>query len=237
MAPVTRRSARKIAEAKAQDESILSMADDVANKVEEVENLLEKEPASSPRWKRKSTENNDDNNESDHEGGAPLNQALTSPKRQRLAVRTREDESTPTGGRKTHLEVEIPVAATSSVPRSDPVPDSQDAEEVEAEVEPEIEPTSASKQLEEDAIHRLASLEPEQTPIAKPKPKAKHITFGDDADVDQFVTAAATAPTKPQDDEKEDSDDDDEAPEAVSTQAVAKKMQEAAQVASEAADK
>ncbi|KAI1758975.1 hypothetical protein GGR53DRAFT_515308 [Hypoxylon sp. FL1150] len=240
MAPVTRRS-RRIAEAKGQDESIISTTSDAVNTAPPKE---ESAPAaSSPRGKRKSIEHatNDEN-----DGGSPnLDSPLTSPKRQRLAVRTREDESTPTGGRKTHLEVEIPVTAISTVPRSDPVPDSQDEDEEGSAVgKPEVEPTSASKQLEEDAIHRLASqsLEPEQTPMAKPKSipeaKGKHITFGDDDDVNQFVTTAAAVPAKSQEDADDDEgSDDDEAPEAVSTQAVAKKMQEAAHAASEAADK
>ncbi|KAI1781427.1 hypothetical protein F4818DRAFT_37725 [Hypoxylon cercidicola] len=231
MAPVTRRSAR-IAQETTGDESVLSSS----NAANADEAPLVNELAS-PLGKRKSTE---DNNEADDEASSLLDPAPASPKRQRLAVRTREDESTATG-RKTYLEVEIPVSTTS---RASPVPDSQDVGEA---VGPELEPSSASKQLEEEATQRLASLEPEQTSMTKPKPqpKGKHITFGDDDDVDKFVAAAATADAsttadKTQEDVKdndEGSDDDDEAPEAVSTQAVAKEMQKAAQFASEAADK
>ncbi|KAI0181083.1 hypothetical protein GGR52DRAFT_18021 [Hypoxylon sp. FL1284] len=242
MAPVTRRSLR-ISQQTTNDEPDPSSS----NAATTDEATLVKKPASS-RGKRKSTEN-DDRDESEQEGGgAPLDdEPSASPKRQRLTVRTREDEST-AAGRKTHIEVEIPVgqnstmATTAPMPRSDLVPDSQE----EDEDGPEPEPLSASRQLEEGATHRLASqsLEPEQTPAnkPKPKPKGKHITFDDEEDVNNFVadaaaaTVAATATKKAEDSDGDDEDDDD-APEAVSTQAVAKEMQRAAQSATEAAEK
>lgn len=237
MTPVTRRSAR-IAEDTLEGESAPPSSDAVNTS----EAPLAKDPVS-PREKRKSTENSIINGSDHEDGDASLDPTPTSPKRQRLAVRTREDESTATG-RRTHLEVEIPISLAPAASRADSVvPDPQDGQET---VGPELEPASASKQLEEEASQRLASLEPEQTPMAKPQPKGKHITFGDDEDVNKFVLAAAKvdadvpAENEAQvnaNDDKEDSDDDDEAPEAVSTQAVAKEMHRVAQVASEAAEK
>lgn len=222
MAPLTRRQAQ----------GVEKTIDDVKTS----EDVPVEEPASS-RGKRKSTEHE---NDSDDEGGVPLNsEELSSPKRQRLtglAVRTREDESTETG-RKTNIEVEIPTSSMHTIPRRSPVPDSEDDGEG-IDSDPEVEPLSASKQLEEEASQKLASqsVEPEHTPM--PKPKGKHITFGDDDDVENFVAAAAAAiEAEDPKDEEEGSDDDDDAPEAVSTQAVAKKMQEAAQAAEEAAEK
>ncbi|XXG96741.1 hypothetical protein Hte_003032 [Hypoxylon texense] len=236
MAPVTRRSAR-IAQETAQGEPIPPSSDAVdTSKVPLVE-----EP-SSPHEKRKSTENVGDH-ESDHEeGGAALHPIPISPKRQRLAVRTREDESTATG-RRTHLEVEIPVSVTPAASSTEPaVPDESQGVR-EAVGGPELEPASASMQLEEEATQRLASqsVEPERTPMAKPQPqpqrKAKHITFGDDEDVNKFITAAASVEINKAAEIEAQESSDDEAPEAVSTQAVAKEMQNAAQVASEAAEK
>ncbi|KAI1213432.1 uncharacterized protein F4807DRAFT_411034 [Annulohypoxylon truncatum] len=196
---------------------------------------VQEEPVSS-RGKRKSV-GDDVDSEHDDEGSASLISEAASPKRQRLAVRTREDESTATG-RKTYLEVEIPVAGRS---QSRAVPDSQDSNEVALESGPDAEPSSASRQLEEEASQKLASQksEPESTPMRKPK--GKHVVFGDDDDVENFVAGAAAQADKKGENEdtrkeEEDSDDDD-APEAVSTQAAAKEVQKAAQAASEAAEK
>ncbi|KAI1373428.1 hypothetical protein F4677DRAFT_429577 [Hypoxylon crocopeplum] len=215
MAPVTRGHA-KITEEAGEEESILSSSNAV---------------------KRKSTGNDHD---SDDNGAAPLEPA--SPKRQRLAVRTREDEST-SNGRKTQLVVEIPVSTEPKRPRTDPVPDSQDMEGA-LESGPEAEPSSASKQLEEEATQRLSS-QPIDQPSPAPKPKGKHLVFEDDNDVENFVAAAAVEADnnvnkeveEVEEEEKGSGDDDDDAPEAVSTQAVAKEMQEAAHAASEAAEK
>ncbi|KAI1454987.1 hypothetical protein F4805DRAFT_295464 [Annulohypoxylon moriforme] len=198
------------------------------------ESSIQEEPVS-PSGKRKSM-GDDVNRDHDDESSAVLIRDSASPKRQRLAVRTREDESTATG-RKTYVEVEIPL---DSKPRSSAVPDSQDLSEGALESGPDTEPSSASKQLEEEASQKLASqsLEPESTPMSKPK--AKHVVFGDDDDIENFVaSAAAQGDTKVNEgttNEEEDSDDDD-APEAVSTQAAAKEVQKATQAASEAAEK
>ncbi|KAI2613287.1 hypothetical protein GGR54DRAFT_616054 [Hypoxylon sp. NC1633] len=193
------------------------------------------EPAS-PNAKRKST---GDANES-----SSLISEAASPKRQRLAVRTREDEST-RYGHKTHIEVEIPTSPRPKRPRTSPVPDSQDADG-ELDSEPDAEPSSASRQLEEEASQRL-SQQPAEEPTPAPKAKGKHLVFGDDDDVDKFVAAAATGAdnatkagggdAQPGNEEEGSDGDDDAAPEAVSTQAVAKQMQKAAQAAEEAAEK
>lgn len=163
------------------------------------------------------------------------------PKRQRLAVRTREDESTG-HGRKTHIEVEISNTSTSKpqTSRRSSVRNLQDIEGVS-----EFEPMSASKQLEDEADHRLSSqpaIPEATTPMPKPVAKGKHLVFGDDADVEKFVAAAATIEPKKNINDKGDeadsnSDDDDDAPEAVSTQAAAKQVLQATQAATEAADK
>ncbi|KAI1100387.1 hypothetical protein F4804DRAFT_319092 [Jackrogersella minutella] len=198
----------------------------------------------SPRGKRKSIGDENDSEDDDNEGGAPIIPEISSPKRQRLVMRTREDESTATG-QKTLLEVEIPMPVSSTPkptkPRSSSIPDSQDGAEVTLESDPDAEPSSASKQLEEEASQQLASQsnEPDST-TPMPKPKGKHLVFGDDNDVENFVAAAATRVSKKvevADEEEGSDDDDDDAPEAVSTQAAAKKVQMAAQVASEAAEK
>ncbi|KAI0834830.1 hypothetical protein F5Y06DRAFT_277995 [Hypoxylon sp. FL0890] len=232
MAPLTRRRA-KASENNVETKAVPATSDAVKTAGEPVQ----EEPVSSS-GKRKST---GDANDSDEDGGAPLNQEEISPKRQRLAVRTRGDQSTG-NGRKTHLEVEIPSNSKPKRPRSSAVPDSQDIDGA-LESEPDAEPSSASKQLEEEASQRLVSQSVEPDPSPMPKPKSKHIVFGDDDDVENFVASAAAAAEsdkkvgdKEAKDEEEGSDDDD-APEAVSTQAVAKEMHKAALAASEAAEK
>ncbi|KAI1384448.1 uncharacterized protein F4822DRAFT_432995 [Hypoxylon trugodes] len=209
MSPTTRRSAKEATEAKNTNEDA-------------------PEEVISSRGKRKSTGNDDNEN-------TTINPQNTPPKRQRLAVRTREDESTGSG-RKTHLEVEIPISSNSKPKRSQKsaVSDSQGVEE---DSDPEAEPSSASKQLEDEASQQLASqsVEPDATPA--PKPKGKHVVFGDDDDVEKFVAAAAKTKTGDKEGEDQEDSDDDDAPEAVSTQTAAKQIQKAAQAASEAADK
>ncbi|KAI1413618.1 hypothetical protein F5Y13DRAFT_160740 [Hypoxylon sp. FL1857] len=231
MAPLTR-GRTKAAEKAAESQTAPATSDAVKTN----DAPIQEEPVSSS-GKRKST---GDANDSDNDGGAPVDQEETSPKRQRLAVRTRDDQSTG-NGRKTYLEVEIPSSSKPKRPRSSAVPDSQDIDGA-LESGPEAEPSSASKQLEEEASQRLASQSVEPDPTPMPKPKSKHIVFGDDNDVEKFVASAAAAEAdkkaKVEDakDEEEGSDDDD-APEAVSTQVVAKEMKEAALAASEAAEK
>ncbi|OTA85094.1 hypothetical protein M434DRAFT_36240 [Hypoxylon sp. CO27-5] len=235
MAPRTR-SSTKTSEKIAESDVIPGTSD----AVETTNTPVQDEPVS-PSGKRKSAGDVDNSNDDD---GAPSDQEATSPKRQRLAVRTRDDQSTEKG-RKTYLEVEIPSSATPKWPRSSAVPDSQDVDGL-SESDPEAEPSSASKQLEEEASQKLASqsVEPDRSPV--PKPKSKHIVFGDDDDVEKFVAAAAATESnkktengdaKDEEEGSGDDDDDDDAPEAVSTQAVAKEMQKAALAASEAAEK
>ncbi|KAI0138539.1 hypothetical protein F4776DRAFT_618843 [Hypoxylon sp. NC0597] len=228
MAPLTRSSA-KASEKIAKSEVIPATPD----AVETTSASAQEEPVS-PSGKRKST---GDANHSEDDGGAPLDPEATSPKRQRLAVRTRDDQSTD-NGRKTYLEVQIPSSSTPKWPRSSAVPDSQDVDGI-SESDPEAEPSSASKQLEEEASQKLASQSVESDPSPMPKPKSKHIVFDDDDDVEKFVAAAAAtdANTKAENEDDEEGSDDDDAPEAVSTQAVAKEMQKAALAASEAAEK
>ncbi|KAI2471667.1 hypothetical protein F4781DRAFT_386274 [Annulohypoxylon bovei var. microspora] len=220
MAPLTRSRA-----------SLQNTSEEEVTKTNEIS--VQEEPGSS-REKQRSV-GDDVDGDNDEEGSAPLVLEATSPKRQGLAVRTREDESTATG-RKTYLEVEMPVP---SRPQSSAVPDSQDSNGGALESDPDAEPSSASKQLEEEASQKLAPqpLEPESTPM--PKPKGKHVVFGDDDDLEKFVAAATARGDKKAENEdaKEEESDDDDAPEAVSTQAIAKEVQKAAQTASEAAEK
>ncbi|KAI1505410.1 hypothetical protein F5X99DRAFT_367871 [Biscogniauxia marginata] len=185
------------------------------------------------RGKRKSTRDGEE--EKDVQDAAQSTE-LETPKRQKMAVRTRE-EKTASGGRKKQIEVQIPSSSTKRV-RSSPVPDSEDEEE-ESEDEIEIEPISASKQLEEEAGQQLASQAHDPDPTAQPKPKSKHVVFGDDDDVEKFVVAGAETDKeiKETHDEADSDDDDDEAPEAVSTQAAAKDRIKSAQAATEAAAK
>ncbi|OTA60780.1 hypothetical protein K449DRAFT_466078 [Hypoxylon sp. EC38] len=233
MAPRTRSSV-KASEKKTEGDTVPATSNAV-----ETTNASVQEELVSPSGKRKSTEDANDSNDDD---GAPSDQEATIPKRQRLAVRTRDDQSTEKG-RKTYLEVEIPSSATPKWPRSSAVPDSQDVDGL-SDSDPEAEPSSASKQLEEEASQKLASqsVEPDLSPV--PKPKSKHVVFGDDDDVEKFVAAAAateankkTENGNAKDEEEGSDEDDDDAPEAVSTQAIAKEMQKAALAASEAAEK
>ncbi|KAI0901800.1 hypothetical protein F4806DRAFT_444614 [Annulohypoxylon nitens] len=185
------------------------------------------------RGKRKSA-GDDIDRDHDTEGEAPQTSESESPKRQKLAVRTREDESTATG-RKTYLEVEIPVESKS---QQSTILDSQDSKEAAIELGPDAEPSSASKQLEEEASQRLASQSIEPEAMSMPKPKGKHVVFGDDDDIETFVASAAAQADKKADAAREEEDsDDDDAPEAVSTQTAAKEVQKAKQAASEAAEK
>ncbi|KAI0883440.1 uncharacterized protein GGS22DRAFT_190098 [Annulohypoxylon maeteangense] len=199
------------------------------------ETPVQEKPVSS-RGKRKSIGDDIDSDRDDGDS-APLIPESGSPKRQRLAVRTREEETTPTG-RKTYIEVEIPV---SNKPESVAIPDSQDSNEGVVESGPDAELSSASKQLEEEASQNLASQSLEPEPTSSSKPKGKHVVFGDDDDIEKFVASAAAQEDKKaenEDDKNEvEESDDDDAPEAVSTQAAAKEVQMAAQAASEAAEK
>ncbi|ORY69586.1 uncharacterized protein BCR38DRAFT_88495 [Pseudomassariella vexata] len=177
----------------------------------------------------------------------------TTSKNQKLAVRTRDDD----GHKRLEIEVQLPSRRTTRS-RSESVADSQDGETLGAgEVAGAPTPVSASKQLEEEASQRLSQdlaasqsepgseVEPQKkptpSPAAAPAQKSKHVVFGDDDDVDNFVAAAAEAPKAPtkaeSEDEGSDSDNDDEAPEAVSTQAAAKETLKSAQAFAEAAEK
>ncbi|KAI0122623.1 hypothetical protein F4814DRAFT_409374 [Daldinia grandis] len=196
-------------------------------------------PTESSRAKRKSTGNNHNNIE--NKGAASPTQEVGDSKQKKLSVRTREDESTGTG-RKTRLEVEIPTSPKPRKSRTSAVPDSQDKDERSWGSDSAL-LSSVSKQLEEEAIQRLASSQsqvqdPDQTPA--PKTKGKHLVFDDDDDVENFVAAAAEVGKKVETndtkDEEEESDDDD-APEAVSTQAAAKEVEKSTQAALDAAEK
>ncbi|KAL7627164.1 hypothetical protein AAE478_003940 [Parahypoxylon ruwenzoriense] len=175
-----------------------------------------------------------------------LNSEPEIPKRQRLTLRTKEDgDEGTTSKRQTHIEVHLP--STNTVTPKGPrtatsVPDSQGPEGGASESELEFEPYSASKQLEEEASQKLAS-QSAGPPEPTPKPKSKHVVFGDGDEVDNFVAVAAASEAEKkhggtEDEDDSDSDDsDDDAPEAVSTQDVAKKMRKEAQVASETAER
>ncbi|KAI0597715.1 hypothetical protein F4775DRAFT_559346 [Biscogniauxia sp. FL1348] len=174
-------------------------------------------------------------------GGATPNAKLKTPKRQRLTVRTTE-ERTASGGRRKQIKAEIPSSATKSV-RSGPIADSQE-DEGDSSDEVEIEPTSASKQLMEEASQQLASRAQDPDPTPRSKPKSKHVVFGDDDDVEKFVAEGAEIEKDLKETSEEaegshddDDDDDDDAPEAVSTQAAAKERLKSAKAAAEAAEK
>ena len=137
----------------------------------------------------------------------------------------------------------------SKRPRSNSVPDSEE----EGDITPP-EPQSASRQLEEEATRHLASQSSGSSLPSnaaafsgdqKGSDNRKHVVFGDDDDVGQYV-AAAKAKTavsadhnRKVDEEVDDDndDDDDEAPEAVSTKAAAKETLKSAKAVADAAEK
>ncbi|KAH6661313.1 hypothetical protein BKA67DRAFT_81618 [Truncatella angustata] len=153
----------------------------------------------------------------------------TTPKRQRLAVRVRDEDGTTTTKIKRTTRAEPSSALKSKRSREALIADS--AEESE-DAEPT--PGAVTKQLEEDARQQL------NHELDAAAPKSKRIVFGDDDDVEKYVAAAAKEAKKAQPtavQEPEDSDDDDEAPEAVTTSAAAKESKKAAQAATDAAEK
>ncbi|KAI0480122.1 hypothetical protein GGR56DRAFT_624629 [Xylariaceae sp. FL0804] len=167
---------------------------------------------------------------------------------QKLAVRTREKKNAG-GGRKKTLEKTLEVQIPSSAAPRDPSGAVADSQEESEEKDPEgvsevVEPQSASRQLEQDASYTLAS-QPTKLEVelpAKPKAQARHVVFGDDEDVDKFVSAAAArtegeAQQRQEREGTESDSDDDDAPEAVSTQAAAKVQLESAKAANEALEK
>lgn len=167
--------------------------------------------------------------------------------RKNLAMRTRDENEIETGngdgdGDRARNEAQLLSAKSKKKrPRSSSVADSQDDD---ADAAPEPEPRSASKQLEEEASQRLASLsaEPELGPSPHQKPeegkegKSKHVVFGDDDDVDKYVAAAAET-SKRAAPEAEEEEDSDEAPEAVSTKVAAKTTLESARALADATEK
>ncbi|KAH9903680.1 hypothetical protein F4778DRAFT_735109 [Xylariomycetidae sp. FL2044] len=236
MPPMTRRKAKAVQEATGEDPSASQVSDAV-----EISHTSIEVPIPAIHSKRKSST-------ASRVGGmeheSHPSEAAT-PKRQRLAVRTRK-EKLPKGGKKTEIEVQIP---SSAVQRSqfDSIPDSQsEAGDSESDAP---EPTSATKQLQEEASQNLTpqSAEPKPAPQPEPtpKPKSTHVVFGEDDDVDNYAAAVAEQDQvskqeedngKNEDGENE-SDSDDEAPEAVSTTTAAKESMRTAKVAAEAANK
>ncbi|KAI1334166.1 hypothetical protein F5Y15DRAFT_298583 [Xylariaceae sp. FL0016] len=230
MAPLTRRRAKAA-------ETSFAESVDTPETSQIIENEVSTEKPVAKRNKRSSSSSND------KDGGSVEEESteITTPKRKRLAVRTREEENA-SGGRKMSRVIEVQIPTSSAArSRADAVADSQ-AEDDESDgpqaTGTQSEPQSASKQLEEEASQKLASQSVEPEPTPQPKARSSHVVFGDDSDVDKFVTAATAAETakEPQaESEEEDGDSDDEAPEAVSTQVAAKKGLEAAQAAVKAA--
>ncbi|KAI5928424.1 hypothetical protein F4810DRAFT_643547 [Camillea tinctor] len=170
---------------------------------------------------------------------ATPNSKFKTPKRQKLTLQTTE-EKTPSGGRRKQIKAEIPSSATKRM-RSSPVADSQDEQE-DSSNEIEYEPTSASRQLMEEASQQFASRELDPDPTPRPKPKSKHVVFGNDDDVEKFVAEGAEVEKDIKElieeaGNDEEEEDDDDAPEAVSTQAAAKESLKSAQAAAEAAEK
>ncbi|CAJ2505984.1 Uu.00g001140.m01.CDS01 [Anthostomella pinea] len=220
MAPITRRRAK----AKETEAASPTMSDTPTSTEITVEVPI------LPRGKRKSLTSNVEDAQN---VAVPQSD---SPKRQKLAVRTREDEITKSGW-STHIEVQIP-SSSAPRPRSSAVADSQEEDdedddeseekEEHQEGEPEavkptnaskqlegrpeaVEPTSASQQLasqqlEKEASQQLARQSVEPEPTPQPKPMSKHVVFGDDDDVEKFVAAAATETKKDAEETKEESD-------------------------------
>ncbi|RYO92211.1 hypothetical protein DL764_008163 [Monosporascus ibericus] len=180
----------------------------------------------------------------ENEDDATQNSSLSTPARKKLSVRTREetddgdghDPATAAGVRIVQVQTEVR-DRTPKRSRSDPVADSQDDDAV-----PESQ--SASRQLQEEAIQRLASqyIEPgflaaalKATEEEKVTGKAKHVVFGDDDDVAKYV--AAVAGERSTFVEKQMEEDLDEAPEAVSTKATARETLESVKALVEATEK
>lgn len=156
----------------------------------------------------------------------------TPPKRQKLAVRVREE-----GGTEDQRRVSIEAQLLSQKSKRDPsdlVADSQGEDDVDDNEDDEIEPQSVSKQLQAEAMKRQSTTDAAPTPVPA---KAKHVVFGDDDDVENFVAAVKETTSQPAVEDAEEEEDDDEAPEAVSTKTAARVTLKSEQAVSEAADK
>ncbi|KAI1171351.1 hypothetical protein F4777DRAFT_565729 [Nemania sp. FL0916] len=108
--------------------------------------------------------------------------SIATPARKRIEVHVDQDGDGDEDGiaskKSTRIEVLIPSSALKTPLRSSPVPDSQDSSGSSFDADQTLEPLSASKQLEEEAAHKLATqsqLEPglESTPVPKSKKAAK----------------------------------------------------------------
>lgn len=228
MAPVTRRRSRESKEAQKSSQESRGISSDAP--IPSSDAAFE---VTTP-GKRKTASDGEDSDAVD----SPEH---TSPKRQKLAVRVREEEDVPGGTRSVHIEAKL-LSQKSKRTRSLSIADSQDDGEGEEEGEPT--PLSASKQLQEEASQQLSSELLAAEPGTQPTPvpaarKSKHVVFGDDEDVDKFVAAAAELQktTKPAAVEEDDDESDDEAPEAVSTSAAARDTFKTVNALSKVADK
>ncbi|RYP67484.1 hypothetical protein DL771_007215 [Monosporascus sp. 5C6A] len=177
----------------------------------------------------------------ENEDDATQDSSLSTRARKKLSARAREEADdghghgpAPAAGvRIVQVQTEVR-DRRSRRSRSNSVADSQDDDAVH-------ESQSASRQLQEEAIQRLASrsVEPDFRSAAlkakkeeKVTGKAKHVVFGDDDDVEKYVAAAAQE--NPPVVEKEEEEDLDEAPEAVSIKAAARETLESAKALAEA---
>lgn len=242
MAPVTRRRTKAL-ETSQPDSSIISdpEVDSVANTPSQSHKSQDSTPRtkSGARSKRKSTDAAPAATGGEDEPSQRSRAESTPNKRKRLAVRTRVEESPSGDHRKVHIEATVlnpadgPVAASR---RRETVADSEVEEDSDGGAP---EPESATKQLQEEAVQKLASQSAEPEPAAA-APKGKHVVFGDDDDVDNFVAEAAAKDGARRVAEKEGAsesdDDDDEGPEAVSTAAAAKQSKKVEQAAVDAAE-
>ncbi|RYO77318.1 hypothetical protein DL766_007285 [Monosporascus sp. MC13-8B] len=180
----------------------------------------------------------------ENEDDATQDSSLSTPARKKLSIHMREeaddgdghDPATTAGVRIVQVKTEVRNRRPKRS-RSNSVADPQDDDAV-----PESQ--SASRQLQEEAIQRLASqcVRPDFRSAAlkakeeeKPTGKAKHVVFGDEDDLEKYVAVAADE--KPAVVEKENEEELDEAPEAVSTKAAAREALESAKVLAEATEK
>ncbi|KAI5862312.1 hypothetical protein GGS23DRAFT_571765 [Durotheca rogersii] len=190
---------------------------------------LEEEPASSLR-RRKLT-----GSERDGNSDTVTNPDPESPKRQALTLRTREESERSGSRRRTRAEMDTPKIVASKGSRISRVLDSEAREDHVSELEPRTEPTNAPKQLHEEASHKSG-----ESHGLDPKPKNKHVVFGDDDDVDDFIAKAnrevGMAEVSGRNEQESGSDDDD-TPEAVSTRDSAQKVHRDVQEAYEVTER
>ncbi|KAK6075435.1 U3 snoRNA associated [Seiridium cupressi] len=167
--------------------------------------------------------------------GSPGAEKVT-PKRQRLAVRVRDDDASSSRGKCT-AGGEAKPALKPKRSRDAMIADSEDSDDGEPT------PHQVTKQLEEDASqqlsHELKAAKPLINPASAPATtQSKRIVFGDDEDVEQYVAAAAQKAEKAQASAvEEDEGSDDEAPEAVTASAAVEESKKAAQAVVDAAEK